>query len=71
MNLVYAKSQFSSTTEHGQIVRVQPNEAWDANDPFVKAHKDMFSKTPIKARTVSGWVETATAEPGEKRKSGR
>lgn len=70
-NVVYAKSQFSATTASGQIIRVRPGEAWDADDPFVKAHKTNFSEEPIRARTSKGWVETATQAPGEKRKSGR
>ena len=71
VKLVYAKTQFSATKANGQIEKVFPGMAWAADDPFVKEHKTMFSDVPVKARTSHGWVETATAGPGEKRRSGR
>lgn len=68
MKLVYAKRQFSTALKNGQIIRVYPGEAWDATSEIVKDHPDAFSDVPDKARTDTGWVETATAAPGEKRK---
>ncbi|MFI6681886.1 hypothetical protein [Kribbella sp. NPDC050470] len=46
------------------------DEAWDADDPIVKARPDLFSDEPSVVRGVrkpAAPVETATAEPGEKR----
>lgn len=67
MALVYAKSTASVTNEHGVIYRVEINQPWDADDPLVKQHPDLFSSLPPGTRTSTGWVETATAAPGEKR----
>lgn len=71
MKIVYAKSTTSVSNEHGVIYRLEGGQAWSASDPVVKTHPELFSDTPVKARTSSGWVETATANPGERRKSGR
>lgn len=70
-NVVYATSNTSVTNKHGVIYRINGGEAWDADDPIVKDHPHLFTSDPIKARTSQGWVETATAEPGKKRRSGR
>lgn len=71
MALVYAKSTTSVANSHGVIYRVEINQPWDADDPLVAQHPELFSSFPPGTRTSSGWVETATAAPGEKRKSGR
>lgn len=70
-DVVYAKSNTSVTNEHGVIYQLKGGEAWDADDPLVHQHPNMFTPSPVKARTSQGWIETATAEPGKKRKSGR
>lgn len=71
MKIVYAKSQFSTILKSGLPVRVLPGEGWDASSEVVKSYPDAFSDVPVKVRNDRGWVETATAAPGEKRKSGR
>lgn len=71
MNVVYAKSTTSVTNAGGVIYRLEAGQAWSADDPIVKTHPTLFADSPLKARTSRGWVETATAAPGEKRKSGR
>lgn len=71
MKIVYAKSQFSTTWGNGLPVTVLPGEAWDAESEIVRRYPNSFSDVPVKVRSDVGWVETATAAPGEKRKSGR
>ncbi len=69
MRIVYAKSTTSVTTEHGVIHRLERGAAWDASDPVVVGHPDMFSVSPLLVMTSDrGLVEQATAAPGEKRK---
>jgi hypothetical protein len=70
MDIVYAKSQFSVGSPAGPV-KILPGEAWDANSDVVKGHPELFSEVPVRVRSDGGWVETATAVPGEKRKSGR
>ena len=66
-DIVYAKSTTSVANEGGVIYRIEGGQAWSADDPIVLAHPDLFSDEPVKVRTSTGWVETATANPGEKR----
>jgi hypothetical protein len=50
------------------------DEAWDADDPIVKARPDLFNDEPSVVRgvrKVEAPVETATAAPGEKRTRAR
>lgn len=49
---------------------VEEGDAWDADDPIVKAHPELFSDTPVTVHSSFGkrTVEQATAAPGEKRK---
>ena len=50
------------------------DEAWDADDPVVKARPDLFNDEPSivrGVRKVEAQVETATAAPGEKRTRAR
>lgn len=71
MDLVYAKQ---SVHLIGRGILVVAGEAWDANDPLVKEHPDMFEEDPRRvrsSRTESGHVEQATAAPGEKRSTRR
>ena len=77
MGYTYAKSTVSATTRGGIIIKLNVGETWDENDQFVKDHANLFSKTPPRVRTQSGWippddvVERATANPGQKRKTNR
>ena len=53
---------------NGSVVRVHEGEAWDANDPFVKANKGFFNDSPAKVRRtvaapVAAPIETADAPP--------
>jgi len=49
---------------------VHEGEAWDADDPLVKANQALFSDEPVVVHSSTGkrQVEQATAAPGEKRK---
>ena len=77
MPITYAKSTVSSTTRGGIIIKTNVGEVWDADDEFVLDHPNLFDTTPPRVRTQSGWVapdvvvETATAAPGQKRKTKR
>lgn len=59
----------------GQRIRLNPGEPWDAEDPFVKEHPEMFAEHVRAARSTQdsrGFreydeIETATRAPGEKR----
>jgi hypothetical protein len=59
----------------GQTIYLRADSVWRADDPFVKAHPDMFADTPQQLETSSGaefrGVEQATAAPGEKRGGSR
>lgn len=73
MSVVFVKESASTAVE-GRRVRLQKDEAWDADDPVVKARPDLFVDRPERvmvstekpARTASP-IEQATAAPGEKR----
>ena len=55
----------------GQTMHLTANTVWRADDPFVKAHPDLFADTPERIETSRGvvvrGVEQATAAPGERR----
>lgn len=55
----------------GQEIHLRANSVWRADDPFVKAHPDLFAAAPETVESSSGaiyrGVEQATASPGEKR----
>jgi len=73
MRIVYAIST-STVGLGGQLARIVVGEPWDADDPVVKAHPDLFEKKPRMARTskmATPWVETATAVPGASRNARR
>jgi len=70
----YVFAVATATVRHdGQLVRVRKGDVWAGDDPFVKAHPEMFSNEPDSVRrTVApvakrAPVETATAEPGVQR----
>lgn len=50
----------------GREVHVKKGEAWNADDPFVKAHGHLFAEAP-KVRATEAPVERATRAPGERR----
>lgn len=55
----------------GQEFNLHANTVWLADDPFVKAHPDLFADAPERVEASTGiilrGVEQATAAPGEKR----
>lgn len=51
----------------GRSVHIQAGECWAADDPFVRAHGDMFGPPPRVRRTGPVPVERATRAPGEVR----
>lgn len=63
MAVVFVKHS-ASTVVNGKPLRVTKGQAWDANDPFVKARPDLFVDEP---ECVYRSVEQATAAPGEMR----
>lgn len=66
MALVFA----SCTTWISPVAQLVQDEAWDADDPIVKARPELFTDEPSIVRGTrkrEAPVETATAEPGEKR----
>lgn len=61
-------------THEGVPVTVRQNDPWYADDPFVKAHPDLFSETPVAVTRFNGndsVIEAATSRPGEKRSTRR
>lgn len=67
--LVYANSTLTTEFE-GRTVTLKTGEAWAADDPFVKARKDLFGDNPATPRRTSPKVET-TARRGPGMSSGR
>lgn len=69
-HIVFATSSGSAAAPDGGIVAFREGEPWAADDPFVTAHKDLFSDAPpgpsFPRRTAPA-VEQATAAPGERR----
>lgn len=55
----------------GTTVTVQTDQAWDSDDPFVRAHPEYFESDgkaePAPKRTVSAPVEDMSAVPGARR----
>lgn len=57
----------------GGVVQLSTNEVWDATDPLVKEHPELFDKTPQRMRTTTDPkhrerpVERAVQAPGQKR----
>lgn len=67
--IVHAATTGSSTDPAtGMIVRLVEGQAWDADDPFVKARPHLFIFTDAPTRST---VEKATKVPGEKRETRR
>lgn len=60
----------TSVGYNGGIVRLTIGDAWFADDPFVRANPGFFAPTPPNVKsTVGRPVETASAAPGEKRRT--
>jgi hypothetical protein len=70
MALAFANCS-TSYAEGTRKIRLEVDMVWDADDPFVKAHPELFSATPIKVHRTVAVVEQATAAPGEKRSTRR
>ena len=69
MAIVYALTSAVTSNDGGRI-RIKEGEAFDSDHPTVKAHPDLFGDKPSKVRGSKpepAPVETATADPGEKR----
>lgn len=66
--------QSVTTAIDGAKVRLTQGDAWEGDDPLVKARPDLFTDRPEKVHSsaepnsVTRHVEQATAAPGEKRK---
>lgn len=68
MSLVFAAA--SAVFMHdGQLIRLNMDEAWLADDPVVRAHPDMFKDRPTHIRGTIDIIEQATAAPGERRRA--
>lgn len=71
MDTVYANQTVHITRGQFAGTTVVVGSLWDATDPLVKDRPDLFSVEPTRgvrsSRTESGFVEQATAAPGEKR----
>lgn len=53
----------------GGRVRLNPDQKWPADDPFVKAKSELFTDNPANIAHSAGYTpERATAAPGETRK---
>lgn len=71
MRYVYAAASCAASTVEGLNLSLTQDEAWDADDPFVKHRPDLFTDEPTYPRRtvapVEPTVEQATAAPGERR----
>lgn len=56
------------TFHNGVKVRTKRDEAWDADDPFVKARPDLFTGAPEKVQDTAD-AEPPKRGPGRPRKS--
>jgi hypothetical protein len=67
--------KFARTTAsvgyNGRLIRVVEDDAWLADDAFVRTHPELFGDSPRNLFTADGRVEQATAAPGERRTSKR
>lgn len=74
MRIVYARATAVlgyPFRDRRESVTVKEGEAFDSDHPVVEANPSAFGSRPRRVRTVSGWVETATADPGSKRNVSR
>jgi hypothetical protein len=64
----YVFSQAACSFEYdGRTINLTPDQVWDANDPVVVAHPDLFAAAPLRVHRTVSPVEEATAAPGQKR----
>lgn len=84
MRIVYAKDMLHVNMPDGSSRRFPPGSHWPADDPYVRAHPDSFSDDPryhlaftetkdfyLDPDVPYDAVETATANPGERRSTRR
>jgi hypothetical protein len=76
MSIVVALTDSMVGNGGRQPVVIRKGEAWDADDPIVKANPSLFSTDPGNARTTAlrpaeRPVEQATKAPGEKSRARR
>lgn len=85
MKIVYARREEDVHNQYGGLVTVPLGSHWDAEDPLVRSHPDLFSEDPQIGLASSVAVdraprvfvgpgseaEEATANPGEKRQARR
>ena len=66
---VFSRGECSTVNSRtGLIVRLQTNQVWAADDPFVLNNPGLFSDRPSSlCRTEFAPVESASAVPGVKR----
>ena len=79
--IVQAKEAFSGTQANGVPWNVGAGDLYWSNDPIVKGREHLFGDVTVlsstgathrETATVTGSaVETATAEPGQRRRMGR
>jgi hypothetical protein len=55
----------------GGRVRLNPDQQWDADDPFVRARPELFAENPQAPQRTVPPVERATQAPGERRQTRR
>jgi hypothetical protein len=70
MKVVYATQTASIMMPEGYPVTVLLGTHWWADDPVVRANPDLFSDDPrngLVGHAPADEVETATAEPGQRR----
>ena len=73
MDYLFAKANCVVVWNEFKVV-IHNGEAWHASDPFVKANPHLFAAAPTIVKghpAVSKPVESASAEPGEKRTTRR
>jgi hypothetical protein len=67
LKIAFATSTCAVSWRGGKI-QLRAGDAWDGDDPFVKANRHLFSTdTSHLHRTEHRPVEQATASPGERR----
>jgi hypothetical protein len=79
MKIVYATATVNVGLEHGSTITIGKGTHWPADDPVVRANPSLFSEDPryglVFTSEPSGWddppIETATANPGERRSTRR
>ena len=69
---MYVFARASASVNYGHLsVTVVKGQIWAADDPFVAAHRELFSDTPDRVHRTTPAVEEATAAPGAKRTARR